>query len=253
MIQEGQSLVVPYMAQDFDLPAQNLTFRLDAAPAGAALTPTNGVFSWTPDFDQGPSTNRIVVSVTDDGEPGMTATTSFSVVVQEANQVPVLPTIAPQTVNELMRLTVTNMASEANLHATVSYALLNPPAGADITANGVITWAPGEAQGPGTNVISKVATSTNLLDPVNPTLSATNRFTVVVNEENTPPALSAVSNYKLHPGQVISFTATATDSDIRSRPTSFASRSTASSVRITRSRCQPRSRTGSTSSRQTPR
>jgi hypothetical protein len=45
-------------------------------------------------------------------------------------------------------------------------------------------------------------------------LSATNSFTVVVNEVNSPPVLAALSNRTVNVGQTISFTATATDPDI---------------------------------------
>ena len=222
VVSEGDSLVVPFGAQDFGLPPPNLTFSLDTAPAGATINPTNGVFSWTPTFAQGPSTNLIIVRVTDDGEPTMTATNAFSVVVQEANQPPVLASIPPQTVNELTPLTMTNTASEANLHATVGYALLNPRTGAGIAANGVIVWTPSEAQGPGTNVITTVATSSDLLDLVNPTLSATNSFTVVVNEVNTAPVLTVPATQTVNELATLSVSVSATDSDIPANPLTFA-------------------------------
>jgi len=108
--------------------------------------------------------------------------------VFDVNAAPVLPVIGPQMVNELTLLTVTNTATEANSRSAVGYTLVNSPAGASIDAQGIITWTPIDTQGPGTNTITTVATSTNLLDPVNPQLSATNSFTVIVQE--VPPVLS---------------------------------------------------------------
>jgi hypothetical protein len=58
---------------------------------------------------------------------------------------------------------------------TLSYQLVDAPAGASISANGVITWTPTEAQSPGTNVITTV-----VADNSAPPLIATNHFTVVV-------------------------------------------------------------------------
>jgi len=210
------------MASDPDVPLQTLTFSLaPSAPEGASIDSATGVFTWTPSFAQGPSTNVLIVRVTDDGEPRLTATNSFSVVVREANQPPPMATISTQTVNELTRLTVTNTASEANPHATVGYALLDPPAGVSIDAQGIIAWTPDEVQGPGTNLITTVATSTDLLDLIHPTLSATNSFAVIVNEVNGAPVLSVPSDQVVEELATLSVSASATDSDIPANPLTF--------------------------------
>jgi hypothetical protein len=57
----------------------------------------------------------------------------------------------------------------------VTYALVNPPSGAGIDANGVITWTPTEAQAPGTYTLTSVV-SDNWMPP----WSVTNTFTVAV-------------------------------------------------------------------------
>jgi hypothetical protein len=187
----------------------------------------SGLITWTPSQAQSPGTNLIQVSVTDTNPPAVNAkslsvTNSFMVIVREVNQPPVLPTIARQTVNELTLLTVTNTASEENTHATLTYALINPPAGAGIAANGVITWTPSEAQGPGTNVLTTVATSTDLLDMLNLTWTVTNSFTVVVNEVNTPPVIGAINDLTVNPGQTVGLVVPATDSDIPTNTPTFA-------------------------------
>ena len=64
-----------------------------------------------------------------------------------------------RTIAELTLLTVTNAASDGDIPANaLTYQLINPPAGAVIDTNGVITWTPTEAQGPGTNTITTVVT-----------------------------------------------------------------------------------------------
>ena len=84
-IQEGSLLTFMATATDSDLPAQTLTFSLEVgAPAGATIT-SAGVFSWTPTTAQGPTTNLITVKVTDNGTPVLTATRSFTVVVNREN------------------------------------------------------------------------------------------------------------------------------------------------------------------------
>src|SRR5205823_5334092 len=70
-INEGNTLMFTNSASDVDLPPQHLAFGLSNAPAGALVDPTSGVFTWTPSEAQGPSTNQITVTVTDDGSPNL--------------------------------------------------------------------------------------------------------------------------------------------------------------------------------------
>jgi hypothetical protein len=114
------------------------------------------------------------------------ATNAFTVIVNEVNVAPVLPVVGTQTVNELTLLTVTNTASESNIHSTLGYALVNPPAGMSIDTNGVITWTPQQNQSPSTNLVTTIVANSNPYDLVNPHLSATNTFTVIVKAVNAP-------------------------------------------------------------------
>ena len=95
------------------------------------------------------------------------ATNTFDVAVSEVNVAPVFagsPT--NRTLNELTLLTVTNSASDSDLPAQgLSYTLSvtnlgdgSVVSGAGISAAGVITWTPGEAQGPSTNHFVTVVT-----------------------------------------------------------------------------------------------
>ncbi|HTL16581.1 MAG TPA: putative Ig domain-containing protein [Patescibacteria group bacterium] len=69
-------------ATDPDVPAQSLTYSLDpGAPTGSRINPTNGLFTWTPTRAQSPSTNLIMVRVTDNGFPAMSSTQSLTVIV----------------------------------------------------------------------------------------------------------------------------------------------------------------------------
>ena len=69
-IDEGTLLSFTATATDVDLPANTLTFSLDAgAPAGASIDPATGVFTWTPTEAQGPGVYPVTVRVTDNGRP----------------------------------------------------------------------------------------------------------------------------------------------------------------------------------------
>src|SRR5437667_8084512 len=125
--------------------------------------------------------------VTDNGTPSRSATNSFTVTVNEVNSAPVLPTQTDRTIAELTTLTVTNTASDGDLPANVlSYQLVSPPAGASISSSGVISWTPTEAQGPSTATLTTIVS-----DDGTPSRSATNSFTVTVNEVNSAPVLPA--------------------------------------------------------------
>jgi hypothetical protein len=87
-VEEGSLLSLTVTASDADLPANTLTFSLmPGAPAGAAINPATGEFSWTPTEAQGPGTYTIGVKVSDDGTPNLSAERTFSVVVVAGNTV----------------------------------------------------------------------------------------------------------------------------------------------------------------------
>ena len=85
-----------------------------------------------------------------------------------------LPSQSNVTVTELTVLTVTNTAIDNDIPLLpLTYALVNPPAGAVISSNGVITWTPSQAQAPGSDAITTMVSDGSL--------RATNNFTVTVN------------------------------------------------------------------------
>ena len=88
--------------------------------------------------------------------------------------------------DELTPLVVATLATDVDLPANkLSYSLETGPAGTTLSAEGILSWTPGEADGPGTNLITVVVTDNGV-----PPLSATNAFRVAVREVNTPPTLT---------------------------------------------------------------
>ena len=197
-------------------------YALTTFPAGMSIN-ASGIITWTPNWSQSPGTNQVTTVVTNTDvydlvTPHLSATNTFLVIVNESNSAPqFVSLIATQIVNELTLLTVTNAATNINPHATISgYGLINPPAGAAISTNGVFTWTPPQTNSPGTNLITTVVTNTDPYDVVNPHLTATNQFTVVVKEVNVAPVLSLLATQFVNELTLLTFTNAATEANIHS-------------------------------------
>jgi len=202
-IAELSTLIVTNTATDSDVPANTLTYSLLNPPANASIS-SQGVVTFTPSEAQGPSTNTIT-TVVSDGTAN--ATNSFTVVVTEVNEPPTLPVIGQQTIAELSTLVVTNTATDPDVPAnTLTYSLLDPPANANINSQGIITFTPNTSQGPSTNTITTVVSDG--------TASATNSFTVIVTDQNTPPILPVISDQTIAELNTLTVTNTATDADV---------------------------------------
>lgn len=124
-------------------PARTLTWTLDpGAPAGAAINPTNGLFTWTPSEAQGPGSYSITVRATDNGVPALNGTRTFSITVNEVNSPPVITPVPDQAILDGQTLTLTVSASDADVPAnTKAFSLDAAPAGAAINpTTGQFTW-----------------------------------------------------------------------------------------------------------------
>jgi len=98
--------------------------------------------------------------------------------------------VAAVVVVEGTSLVITNLATDADVPTnTLTYSLgTNAPVGMTIDpASGVLTWTPGESQGPSTNPIT-----VHVTDNGEPPLGATHLFTITVLETNQAPVLVAV-------------------------------------------------------------
>ena len=148
-------------------------------------------------------------------------------------------TPASQTNFELNLLTVTNTATLLNTNLSLTYALtmtvdtnamlLNgwPITYANVTntapvidTNGIISWTPSEAQGPGVYIITTVAA-----DSSSPPLLSSNSFSVTVNEVNLAPFwltnVPSQTNYTIAATTALIVTNTATDVDLPPNPLTY--------------------------------
>ena len=105
------------------------------------------------------------------------------------NTAPTLAAISNQTVIAGATLTFTNAASDADVPAqTLSYSLLNQPAGAGVnSSSGVFNWRPPISQSGSSNFMSVIVT-----DNGSPNLSATQAFAALVTVPVTPQVQSPV-------------------------------------------------------------
>jgi autotransporter-associated beta strand protein len=80
-VNPGETLNLPTVANDPDVPPQTLTFSLTTAPMGASIDPNTGVFTWRPSVSQANAAYPVTITVTDNGSPNLNASQSFNVIV----------------------------------------------------------------------------------------------------------------------------------------------------------------------------
>lgn len=209
-INELEPYVFTAKATDPDIPAQALAFSLIDAPAGAAINPTTGVFTWTPTEAQGDgSTYKVVVRVSD-GVVNTDATVNLT--VREVNSAPTLAPISDQNIDELKTLSLTVKGTDADISANLLMYSLDSGAPAGMTIDprtGTISWTPTEEQGAG-----DYSVPVRVTDNGTPALSDTKTFKVHVNEVNVAPRLDGIVNKTTSEETLITFTVTATDTDL---------------------------------------
>ncbi|MBX3743862.1 MAG: putative Ig domain-containing protein [Verrucomicrobiae bacterium] len=191
---ELSTLNVSVSATDPDLPANPLTFSLASAPSGMTLDPATGAIAWTPTEAQGPSTNLVVVVVTDFNDAALTdqrlsVTNSFTVVVTEVNEPPVLGALTDRVAQPGIPLTFTVTATDPDLPAnTLTFALDAAPDGMTLDpATGVLTWSATPAQ------IGTHTVTVRVSDDGSPSLSDTGTFDVLVTSARSELTLERIA------------------------------------------------------------
>jgi hypothetical protein len=168
-------------ATDPDLPTNALNFALVSGPTGMVVN-ASGNISWTPSEFQGPGEHVVQIRVTDTNPPAVNAnslsvTNSYTLTVSEVNAAPVVDALSPQSGNPGQTISFTATATDADFPTnTLSFSLVNPPAGASIVpGSGLFSW----------RLPATLADTTNLLairvtDDDAPNLSGTNTFTITI-------------------------------------------------------------------------
>ena len=175
VIDELKPFEIQLRAIDNDFPTNTLTFELVGGPDGLALAP-NGVLSWTPSEAQGPSANNVVVKVTDNGVPKLSATNSFKIIVREANSSPMLSPVPDQVIKDTQLLSLALQAEDDDLPTNqLTFALVSGPYGMTLDTQGNLRWLPGPGHASGTNVVT-----VSVADDGVPSLKGTGSFNVIV-------------------------------------------------------------------------
>jgi VCBS repeat-containing protein len=178
-VSEGNQLAFTVLSTDTDLPVQRLLYTAVSAPAGMTVS-SNGVVSWRPTEAQGPSTNVVLVRVTDDGKPALSATNSIEVVVREVNLAPVLGGISNRTVKLPGGVALSLKATDADLPVqALTFGLVAGPTGMTVGNDGTLRWTPTESQARSTNRVTvsasdgtaKVETSFEVVVEASPRLA----------------------------------------------------------------------------------
>lgn len=211
-IVEGETLLLQVEVSDPNKTKQNLSFSLDpGAPEGATIDSVNGIFVWTPTEIFGGESYQITVRVTDDGDPPMSATDTFTISVEKTNIPPLLGIPGNRVVNEGETLSFIATATDLDLPPQkLTFSLDNDaPQGATIDPQtGLFVWKPDEKQGPGI-----YSFYIYLTDDGEPPMSDTRRITITVNEVNSPPRFTNNINITTHAGSVFDFNLPVTDPD----------------------------------------
>ena len=102
-INAGYQLTLTNVATDAQAPPQVLTFSLLAGPTNAQLHLASGVFTWRPMVAQTAATNPVILKVSDNGVPPMSATQQFKIMVNAL----VLPSLGtPQFLGNSVQVSV---------------------------------------------------------------------------------------------------------------------------------------------------
>ena len=208
-IAEGQTLTFTLSASDPDYDPLTFSYTAEPAlPSGAALVPSTGVFTWTPGFeDSGVYTVTFVVSdVRDEDEP-LSDEMTVTITVTDVNRPPVFDPIADFTAREGDDIRFTVAAIDPDGDA-VTFGVEDLPSGAEFSpTSGEFTWGTG-LNSAGTYVVTFTAT-----DDGEPNLTGTLELTITVTR-NRPPVLGSIGTRQVEePGEVLTFTISATDPD----------------------------------------
>lgn len=201
-IKENEALQIQLQASDPDPEdAGKLTFAAVGLPAGAQLDASNGLFRWTPGFEQ--SGVYEPVFLVSDGEYRDSA--RATIVVEHVNRPPVLVDIPPLTVNENELLTYQITAEDPDKEdaGKLVFQIQNLPAGAafDSTTR-IFSWTPDYEQAGSYEVLVIAKDPGGLEDskamPI--TVNNVNRAPVITPvtaqtvEENTPLKLQFLAS-----------------------------------------------------------
>ncbi|MDA7915764.1 putative Ig domain-containing protein [Verrucomicrobia bacterium] len=211
---EGDLMFVGVKAID----AQSLTYSLTVAPNGAEVD-SSGVVRWIPGESAGGVDHSFTVVVSDDGEPSLSSTVSFHVMVSEGNTSPVLPVLPIQVVDEGSLLSFSVAASDSDIPANgFSYSIVaGQRSGMGVSTSGLVTWTP--AIGTGNALVQFVIEVT---DDGDPSMATTRTYKIQVKGDNRAPIFSPIADYEIIEERKLRISSYVVDPDYPTNDVSFA-------------------------------
>lgn len=202
---EGVNLNFTVIATDDD--GTTLTLSTSTRPTGAAFTDNGnntGTFNWTPTFTQA-GTYNVTFYATDGID---TDSEQVVITVNNVNQLPVLATIGPRSVNEGVNLNFNVTATDAD-GTTLTLSATTPlPTGATFTDNGnnsgTFNWTPTFTQSGMYNVTFYASDGVD---------TDSEQVVITVNNVNQPPVLAAIGPQLVNENANLNFNVSATDAD----------------------------------------
>jgi len=193
------------LTNDTDADGDSLTAAKFGDPShGSVTVNANGSFTYVPNAGYvGPDAFTYKVS---DGTATSAATT-VSLTITHVNHTPTIADVTNMTIPEMVLFSLTLAGNDSD-GDTLTYSAPTKPTGLAVDpASGALTWTPTEAQGPGTYPVTVRVT-----DPDG--RFAEDSFDIAVTEVNRMPALAAIADVTVYPGDLVSLTASGTDPDL---------------------------------------
>jgi len=191
-----ENLNLNFTISGTDPNGDNITYNATNLPTGATFN--DGVFNWTPDYNQA-GTYQVTFTVSDGN---LSDEETITITVNDVNRAPILNPIGNKTVNENTNLNFTVTGTDPD-GDTLTYNATNLPSGATFN-DGVFNWTPDYNQA-GTYQVTFTVSDGNLTDE--------ETITITVNDVNRAPTLNPIGNKTTNENTNLNFTVTATDPD----------------------------------------
>ncbi len=205
---EGQLKSIAISATDPD--GDGMTIAGSNLPTGATVTDNgNGTatFAWTPSFVQAGAYPNVTITVTDSGSPAQSATTQFAITVADVNQPPVLAPIGAKTTNVGQLLAFTATATDPGCQ------FIDVLGGQFAGRRDVDAGRRVRAGRRPPAQVGNFSVTITVADNGNPAQTDFETFTITVGNINRPPVLDPIGAKTANEGQLLAFTATASDPD----------------------------------------
>ncbi|MBI4713330.1 MAG: DUF2341 domain-containing protein [Planctomycetes bacterium] len=203
-VNENTNLSFTVTAVDPDA-GDSIGYSATGLPPGASFNSSNGLFQWTPSYDQAGSYPGVKFRATDNW--GDYAEETIAITVNNVNRAPALTAVGNKTVNENTLLTFTVAGSDPDAGDTLTYSATGLPAGAVFTpTTRAFGWTPDYDQAGSYPDVKFRVTDTG-------GLWAEEAITITVNNVDRPPVLTNPGNQIVNEGGNLPFTLAAIDPD----------------------------------------